>query len=87
MKSANLVLADVFEKINKKAATDFGLNPLYNVSLPGKSRQCGSKICGIEKQDFQDQEMFITKEDIIRGGIPNVMGDRYVKNDENTKIV
>ena len=37
-------------------------------------------------QDFQDGELFITK-NILRGGIPNVMGDRYVKNEENTKIV
>ena len=62
MKSDILVLADVFEKFNKKAATEFGLNPLYNVSLPGKSCQCSLKITGIEMQDFQGREMFITKE-------------------------
>ena len=36
---------------------------------------------------LQDKDMILLLENIIRGGTNSVMGDRYVKSDENKKII
>ena len=36
---------------------------------------------------LQDKDLILTLENNIRGGISSVMGDRYVKSDENKKIL
>ena len=36
---------------------------------------------------LQDKDLTLTLENIIRGGLIGVMGDRYVKSDENKKII
>ena len=87
MKSDVMVLAVNFEKFDKKVVNDFGINPLHNISLPEYTWQCCLKITGIEMQTFQDHEMFLTEEFIIKRRISSAMGDTYVQNDENTKIV
>ena len=38
-------------------------------------------------QTLQDKDLILTLENIIRGGISSVMGDRYVESDENKKII
>ena len=43
LKSDVLLLACVFEKFIKKSVNEFGNNPLYCVSLPGYTWQCGLK--------------------------------------------
>ena len=45
------------------------------------------KYTGINLQTLQDKDLILTLENNIRGGINSVMGDRYVKSDENKKMI
>ena len=87
LKSDVHLLACVFEKFIKVSVNEFGANPLYCVSLPGFTWQCGLKYTGINLQTIQDKDMISLLEKNIRGGISSVMGDRYIKSDENKKIL
>ena len=44
------------------------------------------KYTDINLQTLQDKDLILLIENNIRGGISSVMGDRYVKSDENKKI-
>ena len=87
LKGDVLLLTCVFENFIKVSVNEFGFNPLYCVSLPGYTRQCCLKYTGINLQTLQDKDMLLLIENNIRGGISSVMGDRYVKSDENKKIL
>ena len=87
LKSDVILLADVFEKFIKISVEEFSNNPLYCVSLPGYTWQCGLKYTGINLQTLQDKDMILLLENNIRGGISSVMGDRYIKSDKNKKIL
>ena len=87
LKSDVILLADVFEKFDKISVEEYGINPLYCVSLPGYTWQCGMKYTDINLQTLQDKDMILSLENNIRGGISSVMGDRYVKSDKNKEIL
>ena len=87
LKSDILLLACVFEKFIKVSVNEFGFNPLYCVSLPGYTWQCGLKYTAMNLQTLQDKDMILLLKNNIRGGISSVMGDRYVISDENKKII
>ena len=87
LKSDVILLADIFEKFIRVSVNEFGINPLYCVSLPGYTWQCGLKYTGINLQTLQDKDMILLLENNIRGGISSVMGDRYIKSDDNKKIL
>ena len=87
LKSDVLLLACVFEKFIKVSVNEFGINPLYCVSLPGYTWQCGLKYTGINLQTLQDKDMILLLENNIRGGISSIMGDRYIKSGRNKKIL
>ena len=63
------------------------MNPLYCVSLPGFTWECGLKYTNIKFQTLQDKDMILLLENNIRGGISSVMSDRYVKSDDNKKTL
>ena len=86
-KSDVILLADVFEKFIKVSTEEYKINPLYCVSLPGYTYQCALKYTDIKLQTLQDKDLILLIENNIRGGISSVMGDRYVKSDENNKII
>ena len=86
LKSDVLVLACVFEKFIKVTVTEFGINPLYRVSLPGYTWEYGLNYTRITLQTLQDKGLSLTLENNIRGGISAVMGDRFVKSDETKKF-
>ena len=86
-KSDVILLADVFEKFIKISVEEYGINPVYCVSLPGYTWQCGMKYTDINLQTLQDKDMILLLENNIRGGISSVMGDRYIKSDKNKKIL
>ena len=65
------------------SVNEFGINPLYCVSLPGYAWQCGLKYTGKNLQTIQDKDMILLLENNIRGVISNVMGNRYNNSDEN----
>ena len=77
----------MFEIFIKVSVTEFGTNPLYCVSLPGFTWQCGFKYTGKNFQTLQDKDIISLLENNIRGGISAVMGDRYGKLVENKQIV
>ena len=87
LKSDVLLLACVFEKIIKVSVNEYEINPLYCVSLPGYTWQCGLKYTGIKLQTLQDKDMFLLLENNIRGGISSVMEDRYVMSDEKKDFI
>ena len=87
LKSDVLLLTCVFEKFIKVSVNEFGINPLYCVSLPGYTWQCGLKYTGINLQTHQDKDMILLLENNIRGGISSVMGDRYVRSDKKKKMI
>ena len=87
LKTDVVLLADVFEKFIKVSINEFKISPIYCVSLPGYTWACGLKYTGIILQTLQDKDMILMIENNIRGGISYVMGDRYVKSDENKKIL
>ena len=87
LKSDVLLLACVLEKFMKVSVNEFGINPLYCVSLPGYTWQCGLKYTGINLQTLQDKDMILLLENIIRGGISTICGDGYIKSDGNKKIL
>ena len=86
-KSDVILLADVIEKFAKVSFEEYGINPLYCVSLPGYTYQCALKYTDIKLQILQDKDLILLIEDNIRGGISSVMGDRYFKSHENKKIL
>ena len=59
---------------------------MHNFSFFGYTSQGQLKLTGIHLQFIEDQELILTMEKIIRGGIANVMGDRYVRIDANSKV-
>ena len=87
LKSDVILIADVFEKFNKISIEEYGINPLYCLSLPGYTWQCGMKYTDIQLRTLQDKDLNLTSENNIRGSISSVMSDRYVKSDENKKIL
>ena len=81
------MIACVFEKFIKVSVIAFGINPLFCVSLPGYTWQCGLKYTGINLQTLQDKDLILLLENNIGGGFSSVMGDRYIQSDENEKIL
>ena len=86
-KSDVLLLACVFEKFIKVSQNEFGISPLYFVSLPGYTWECGLKYTNIKLQTLQDKDMILILKNGIRGGISGVMGERYVKSDKKKSIL
>ena len=85
-KSDVLLLTCVFEKFIKVSQIELGISPLYFVSLPGYTWTCGLKYTNIRLQTLQYKELILLLENGIRGRLSGVMGNRYVKSDENTSI-
>ena len=60
---------------------------MYCFSLAGYTWQCGLKYTDIRLQTLQDKDMILLLENFIRGGISSLMGNRYIKSDENKKTL
>ena len=86
LKSDVLLLTCVFENFIKVSVNEYGINPLYCVSLPSYAWQCGLRDTGIKLQRLQGKDMILLLENNIRGGIGCVLGDIFVITDENKKI-
>ena len=82
LKSDVLLLTCVFENFGTVSVIEFGINPLYCVSLPGYTWQCGLKYTGTNLQTLQDKDKILFSENNTRGGLSSVMGDGYVKSDK-----
>ena len=58
-KSDVILLADVFEKFVELSTEDYGLYPLYCVSLPGYTCQCALKYTDIKLQTLQYKDLIL----------------------------
>ena len=77
----------MFLKFIKVSGNKFGIHLLYCISLPGYTRRCGLKNTGINLETLQNKDMISLLGNNIGGGISSVIGDLYVKSDENKKIL
>ena len=77
----------MFEKFIKVSMSEFDNNSLYFISFLGYTWQCGLNYTDTRLQTLQDKGMLLLLENNFRGGISSVMGDRYVKSDQNLKIL
>ena len=82
-----ILLADIFEKFNKVSISEFGINPLYHISLPGTTWSDGLKYTKYELELIKNVDFFQMFENCIRGGMSGVFGDRYIKSDNNAVIL
>ena len=78
------VIFEIFIEVSNK---EYDLNPLYCESLPGYTWGAGMKYTNIKLQRLQYKDMILFLENNIKGGISSVLGDRYVKSDDNNKIL
>ena len=58
-KSDVILLADVIKKFVKVSTEEYGINPLYSVSLPGYTYQCALKYSDIKLQILQDKDLIL----------------------------
>ena len=82
-----LLLADIFENFIKKCLEYYKINPLYSYSAPGFTWKAFFKFSNTRIDYIKDHKLLLVLENNIRGGISGVMGDRYVKSDDSTKIL
>ena len=57
------------------------------MSLPGYTYHCPLNFSDIKFQTLQDKNLILSIEKNIGGCLSSVMGDRYVKSDENKKVI
>ena len=86
LKTDVLLLADVFENFIKLSTKEFGINPLYCVSLPGYTWNCGLSFLEQTLDYIKDIDMLLLIENNIRGGISGVMGPRYVTSTSPAEV-
>ena len=87
LKTDVILSADVFENFFKVSTEEYLSNPLYSVSIPGYTYQCTLNYTDIKLQTLQDKDLFLLLENNIRGCIGSFMVDRYVKSDQNKKMI
>ena len=82
-----LQLADVFENFVESSTREYKINHLYSYSLPGYTWKAGLKLTNIKLDFIKDKDLLLLLENNKRGGISNVMGDRFVESNENKQIL
>ena len=85
------LLADVFENFRDKHIETGKLDPAYFLTTPGLSWWACLKKTGIKLELLTDENMFLTYEQGIRGGICNKVhsyaetNNKYMKNYDKNK--
>ena len=87
LKSEVALLVHTFEKVIKESNDQYGVGMLHCVSLPDYTWECGLKNIGVRLQTLQDKDTLLLVNFIIRAGISEVMGDRYVKPNAIKKML
>ena len=82
-----IFLADVFEKFINASINEYAINPLYCVTLPGYTYQCGLKYADNKIKTLQDKSLILLHENNIRGSISCVMGEKFVKSYVTKRIL
>ena len=83
LKADVFILADAFEKFREFFLKHHEIDPAYCYSAPGLTLQCGFKQTKIKLDLLTDYDMLLMFENGIRGGYSGVLGDRYVKANNN----
>ena len=78
-----LILADAFENFREFFLKYHEIDPAYCYIAPGLTWQCGFKQTKIKLDLLTDFDMLLMFENGIRGGYSGVLGDRYVKANNN----
>ena len=73
-----MLLADVFENFRNACLSNYELDPVHFVSLPGLAWQACLKKTNVELDLITDYDMLLMIEDAIRGGICHAI-QRYAK--------
>ena len=73
------LLADVFKKVFRISIEDYGNTSLNFVSLPVYTWRCGLNYTNIKLQALQGNDLILTLEENLCGGIGSIMGDRYIQ--------
>ena len=82
-----ILVADIFEKFLEVSLSEFGINPLYHISLPGTTCSKGLRYTGAELELFKNVDLFQLFENGMRGGVSGVFGDRFIESNNNIKIL
>ena len=82
-----LQFADVFENFVESSTREYKINLLYSYSLPGYTWKAGLKLTNMKLIFIKNKDLLLLLENIIRGGISSVMGDRFVESNENKQIL
>ena len=83
LKADVLILADAFEKFREFFLKYHEIDPAYCYSAPGLTWLCGLKYTQVKLDLLTDYDMLLMFENGIRGGYSGVLGDRYVKANNN----
>ena len=67
--------------------SEFGINPLYHISLPGTTWTNGLRYTKAELELIKNVDFFQMFENSIRGGVSGVFGDRYIESYNIIKIL
>ena len=82
-----LQITDIFENFVQTSTEEYGINPLYTFSAPGYTWKAGLKLTNIKLDFIKDKHLLLLLENIIRGGISGVMGNRLFESNENKQIL
>ncbi|XP_023212539.1 uncharacterized protein LOC111615349, partial [Centruroides sculpturatus] len=64
-----LLLADIFQNFRKLSLKYYNLDPVYFITAPDLTWNCGLKMTKIQLELFKDINMYLFIEQAIRGGI------------------
>ena len=65
--------------------SEFGINPLYHISLPGTTWSSGLRYTKVDLEIIENVDLFRMFENGIRRGVSGVFGDSYIESNNNVK--
>ena len=67
--------------------SEFGINPLYHISLPGTTWSNGLRNTKAELELIRNVDLLQMFEKCIQGGVGGVFGDWYIESNKDIKIL
>ena len=64
-----ILLAEIFGKVSKVSVSEFCINPLYQISLPGTTWSSALKNTNVELELIKIVDLFQLFENGLRGGM------------------
>ena len=91
VQSDTLLLADVFENFKNKCIEIYELDPAHFLLAPGLAWQACLKKTEVKLELLMENDMLLTVEKVIRGGICHIIhryaegNNKYMKNYDKNK--